>query len=360
MISGQEVPAAAPSASIAIMRFFSDNNATACPEIMHALQEANRGLAKGYGDDPWTARLEAVFAAFFATPVRVFPVSTGTAANSLALASLTPPWGAILAHEEAHILRDECSAPEFFTGGARLVPLPGAQARLTPEALQHAIAASSATVHTVQPSAVSISQATELGTIYRPAQVAALAAAAHGHGLALHMDGARFANALVTARCEPADLTWRAGVDVLSFGATKNGALTAEAVVFFREDLVRAPLAQFELRRKRAGHLLSKSRYVSAQLLAYIETGAWRRNAERANTLAARLAAAAAPWLMHAVEANELFVRLGEPLKAALRERGFMFYDWGPAGGGEARFVTSWDQEEADVEALSRALRELA
>jgi threonine aldolase len=287
--------------------------------------------------------------------VRVFPVVTGTAANALALATLAPPWGAIYAHEEAHILRDEVTAPEFFTGGARVIALPGAHAKLTEAQLRAALAAHPPSVHTPQPAVVSLTQATELGTVYSPAEIAALAGVAHDAGLALHVDGARFANALVTLGCEPADLSWRAGVDVLSFGATKNGALGAEAVVFFGT----TPATAFELRRKRAGHLLAKSRYVAAQLLAYLESGAWRRNAARANALAARIGRAAAPWLLHPVEANEVFVALGEERRERLRARGFEFYDWGAPASGAARLVASWDQDEREVAALESALRDL-
>lgn len=337
------------------MRFFSDNTATACPEILAAIQEANRGLEKAYGDDPWTRRLDAVFGEFFGKEVRVFPVATGTAANALALSTLTPPYGAVFAHEEAHVIRDECGAPELFSGGARLVPVPGAGGKLSCPNLSAALDANPPSVHTLQPAAVSLTQLTELGTAYRPDEIAALAELAHRRGLKVHMDGARFANALVHLGCDPADITWRAGIDVLSFGATKNGALTAEAVVFFDADCVR----DFELRRKRAGHLLSKSRYVSAQLLAYVETGVWRRNAERANALAQRIAGAAGRALMHPVEGNEVFLALGTGGKAKLRAAGFEFYDWGPEASGEARLVVSWDQPEEDVDALCAALKNL-
>jgi threonine aldolase len=334
------------------MRFYSDNNATVCPELLAAIAAANEGLARGYGDDPWTARLDAVYSAWFETRVRVFPVISGTAANALALATLVPPYGAVFAHDEAHILRDECGAPEFYGGGLRLVPLGGSGARLDPGTLEQAIRAHPPSVHTVQPAAVSITQATELGRVYQAGEIRALSAVARTHGLVVHMDGARLANALVTLGVGPAAVTWRAGVDVLSFGATKNGALAAEAVVFFREDHIR----DFELRRKRAGHLLSKSRYVSAQLLALIESGAWARNAARANALARRIGAAAGEALLEPVEANEVFVRLGEDRKAALRAAGFEFYDWGASGAGEARFVASWDQAEPDVDRLCAAL----
>lgn len=336
-------------------RFFSDNTASVCPEILEALHEANRDLAVAYGDDPWTGRLDEVLGAFFATDVRAFAVATGTAANSLALATVVPPYGAIFCHPEAHIAVDECGAPGFFSGGAQLERIEGEQGRLTAEALAVTLDGHPVSVHSVQPAAVSISQATELGTAYRPAEVAAICEVAHKRGLHVHMDGARFANAVTYLGCHPADVTWRAGVDVLSFGATKNGALGAEAVVFFNRGLVR----DFELRRKRAGHLLSKSRFVSAQLLAYVESGVWRRNAERANALARSLGEAAGRRLLHPVEANEVFIELGAAGKASLRAAGFEFYDWGSPAAGTARLVISWDQEEHHVEALRAALTAL-
>lgn len=335
------------------MRFYSDNTATASPEILEAITEANRGHTIAYGSDPWTERLDEALGTFFGTKVRAFPVATGTAANSLSIATLSPPWGAVYAHEEAHIGMDECGAPQFFSGGCQLVSLPGDGAKVTCEALRAAVDRHPADVHTVQPAVVSITQSTELGTAYRPGEIAALSQFAHQRGLKLQMDGARFANAVAFLGCHPGDVTWRAGVDVLSFGATKNGALAAEAVVFFNTDLVK----DFEFRRKRAGHLLSKSRFVSAQLLAYVETGVWERNARRANDLARRIGNAAGTALLQPVEANEVFVKIGDGRKARLRAAGFEFYDWGPAASGEARFVASWDQREEDVAALVKALR---
>jgi threonine aldolase len=334
------------------MRFVSDNNASICPEVLAAISAANHDSVASYGNDPWTARLNEVLGTFFGTEVRAFVVATGTAANSLALAALTPPYGAIYCHPEAHIVTDECGAPGFFTGGAHLELLGGADGKLSAATLAAALDRHSVSVHTVQPAAVSISQASELGTAYRPAEIAALCDVAHQHGLHVHVDGARFANALVFLGCHPGDLTWRAGVDVLSFGATKNGALGAEAVVFFEPALVR----DFELRRKSAGHLLSKSRYVSAQFLAYLESGAWRRNAERANALAQLIAKAAGPRILHPVEANELFLELSPAEKTTLRAAGFEFYDWESPASGMVRLVASWDQEERDVEALCAAL----
>jgi threonine aldolase len=333
--------------------FKSDNTAPAAPEVMAALAEANRGYARGYGDDAWTARAEQRFAQVFGREVRVFLVGTGTSANALALATLVPPYGSVFCHEQAHIVRDECGAPEFMTGGARLQLLPGAGAKLTPEALLRGIADNPTAVHTVQPRAVSISQATELGTVYTPDELRALSTTARSHGLLLHMDGARFANAVASLGCTPAEAS--AGVDVLSFGATKNGALAAEAVVFFDRDRA----ADFEFRRKRAGHLFSKMRYVAAQWLAYLDDGLWLRLAARANAHARRIGEAAGTLRLEQVEANEIFVRPGAAGIASLRSQGFEFYDWGAEGSGEARFVVSWDQADDDVDALCAALRSL-
>jgi threonine aldolase len=334
------------------VRFFSDNTSSACPEVMAALAAANQGLTPAYGDDELTRRLDAVMSSFFGTSVRAFAVSTGTAANALALATLSPPYGGIYAHEEAHIAVDECGAPGFFSGGAQLQLLPGEHGEISPATLRAALHSHRIDVHTIQPAALSLTQASELGTVYRPAEVAALATLAHQHGLKVHMDGARFANAVCFLDCHPGDITWRAGVDLLSFGATKNGALAAEAVVFFDTTLVR----DFELRRKRAGHLLSKSRYVAAQLLGYVESGAWQRNATRTNRLAQRIGEAAGASLLHPVEANEVFLALGAERRQELREAGFEFYDWGDERAGQLRLVVSWDQPEAEVAALCKAL----
>jgi threonine aldolase len=258
----------------------------------------------------------------------------------------------VFSHENAHIVTDECGAPEFFSNGARLVLVPGENGRMAPEALQAALDGRHVSLHTVQPAGLSLTQATELGTTYRPEQIAALTEIARRHELKVHMDGARFANSLAFLGCSPADITWKAGVDVLSFGATKNGALAAEAVVFFDLSLVR----DFELRRKRAGHLISKSRYVSAQLISYVETGVWKRNAERTNALARKLGMTAGDALMYPVEANILFLRLGNERRERLRAAGFEFYDSGNEQSGEIRLVVSWDQPEADVDALCSAL----
>ena len=289
------------------MNFNSDNVVGASPEILAALTAANHGAVASYGDDPITARVEAAFARLFERDVAVFPVVTGTAANALSLAACVPPWGVIYCHPEAHIAVDECGAPEFYTGGAKLMLLDGADAKLAPATLAAALATSGqGVVHHAQPAAVSVSQATECGAIYRPSELAALAKVAHGYGCAFHVDGARFANALVTLGCSAAEATWRAGVDVLSFGATKNGALAAEAIVVFDPGLA----ATIAYRRKRAGHLLSKLRFLSAQLEAYLADDLWLANARHANAMAARAAAGFARLanrgvaLVHPVEAN--------------------------------------------------------
>jgi len=334
------------------LRFLSDNTASACPEILAAMTAANRGRVPAYGEDQWTLRLDRCLSDFFGTEVRAFAVTTGTAANALSLATVSPPYGAIFAHEAAHIATDECGAPGFFCGGAQLVLLPGEHGRLAPERFRAALAAHPTHLHSVQAAVLSVTQATELGTAYRRRELTQLTEAAHERGLRVHMDGARFANALAFLDCHPGDISWRAGIDVLSFGATKNGALAAEAVVFFERSLVQ----DFELHRKRAGHLLSKSRYTAVQLLTYIESGLWKKNAVRTNTLAQRIGRAAGEALLHPVEANEVFLRLGAERRQRLREGGFEFYDWGAESCGEARLVVSWDQPEEDVQALCAAL----
>jgi threonine aldolase len=335
------------------MRYFkSDNTATVSEEILQAIVDANSGAAVPYGTDRWSERLNTVFGEFFGTEVRVFAVSSGTAANSLALATVCPPWGTVLTHAEAHIERDECGAPEFFTGGAKLSLVTGPGAKISAADLAARLDWFEPHVHGVQPRALSITQATERGAIYTPAEIAALAKIAHARGMRVHMDGARFANALVAQKVSPADLTWKSGVDVLSFGVIKNGGMNAEAVVFFDPALV----ADFEFRRKRAGQLFCKGRYASVQLLAYVETGVWRRNAERANALAARIAAAAPALLSEPLATNQVFMKMGQQRIDALGQQGFAFYPWGPVGSGEGRFVCSWDTPEEDVDALCAAL----
>jgi threonine aldolase len=338
------------------MRYFkSDNTAAVSREILHALGESNTGAALAYGADRWSERLDQVYGEFFGTPVRVFAVSSGTAANSLALATLCPPWGTVLTHAEAHIERDECGAPEFFTGGAKLSLVQGAGAKITPADLAARLTWFEPHVHGVQPRVLSITQATERGAVYTPAEIAALAQIARGRDMHVHMDGARFANALLALDTSAADLTWKSGVDVLSFGVIKNGGMNAEAVVFFDPSRV----ADFEFRRKRAGQLFCKGRYAAVQLLAYLESGIWKRNAERANQLAKRIAAAAPQFLSEPFATNQVFMNLGQERIDALTAQGFGFYPWGPTGSGECRFVCSWDTPEEDVDALCAALGEL-
>ena len=342
------------------MNFASDNTAGISPEILAAFADANAGAVGSYGADPITARLEAKLAELFEHEVSVFPVATGTAANALALAAVTPPWGAVLCHPLAHIACDEANAPEFYSGGAKLVPVEGADGKLTAAGLAALLPGDLGNVHHAQPAAVSLTQATECGTAYRPTEIAEIAALAHRHGLAVHMDGARFANALVNLDVSPAEMTWRAGVDVLSFGATKNGALGAEAIVFF--DTARGKDLSF--RRKRAGHLFSKMRFLSAQLDAYVTDDLWRRNARHANAAAARLAdgLAALPGvrLRHPVEANELFVELPEAVIVGLFAAGAQFYRWQGATSTCVRLVTAWNTTDADVAAFLATARRLA
>jgi threonine aldolase len=334
------------------MRFFSDNAAAACPEVMAAIADANR-VDTAYDGDRWSQRLNHAFSALFETEVEALWVSTGTAANALALAALCPPHGAIVCHEGAHIQVDECGAPEFYTGGAKLLLAGGAGARLAPATLDGFLAGLRDDVHQVQPHALSITNATEYGCVYTPAETAALGGIARARGLKFHLDGARFANAVARLGCTPADLTWRAGVDALSFGFTKNGGLSADCIIFFD----RALAAATHYRRKRGGHLLSKGRYLAAQILAMLAGDVWLRNAGAANRAAAALAEAAGPdRLVLPVEVNEMFVRVSEAEAAHLRALGFDFYDWGP---GEARLVTSWDSDPAHVEALAAAIRAL-
>lgn len=340
------------------MNFSSDNVTGVSPEILKALEAANRGAAPAYGADPITERLTRRFAELFEREVAVFPVATGTAANVLALAAMTPPYGVIYAHEEAHIQVDECGAPEFYTGGAKLTVLKGEHGKIAPADLEGVVAAGGkGVVHHAQPASVSLTQATEAGTVYQPGEIGAISEVARRHGLGLHVDGSRFANAVASLGRAPADLTWRVGVDALSFGATKNGALAAEAVIFFDP----AKAADVAFRRKRGGHLFSKMRFLSAQLDAYLADDLWLRNARHANRMAALLAEglAALPGaqLRHPVEANELFVELEEPVIRGLLADGFQFYRWLDETSRCVRLVTAFNTEQADVETFLAAAR---
>ncbi|MDH3236018.1 MAG: low specificity L-threonine aldolase [Alphaproteobacteria bacterium] len=339
------------------MNFGSDNMAPAAPEILAAVSAANTGMAAGYGTDDVTKRLEAQFSELFETKVQVFPTITGGAANSIALAALTRPWSAVYCHAESHVNTDECGGPEFYTDGAKLIPLPGDGATIVPEALTEALkTAWIGSVHGVQPAALSLTQQSECGTVYAPEEIAALTKIARDYDMAVHMDGARFANAVAHLGCAPADITWRVGVDLLSFGATKNGALGAEAIIAFRDDLAE----EIEFRRKRAGHLLSKMRYVSAQLEAYIADGLWLRLASHANAMASRLSDGLAalpgvkrPW---PTQGNEVFVTLTEDIIQALLADGAVFFRWGDRNASPTvRLVAGWHTSEADVDAFIAA-----
>jgi threonine aldolase len=341
------------------VNFRSDNVSGIAPEILTAIAAANNGDAPSYGADLITDRVARRFTEIFEREVAVFPLATGTAANALALAAVTPPWGAVYCHEESHVQTDECGAPEFYAGGAKLIALPGADAKLSPAAVEARMIEQDV-VHHAQPAAISISQATEAGTLYTPAEVTALGALARRRGLALHMDGARFANAVAALACTPAEITWRAGVDVLSFGATKNGALAAEAVIFFDP----AKAADFAYRRKRGGHLFSKMRFLSAQLDAYLADDLWLRNGRHANRVAARLADGlaqiAGARLRHPTQANEVFVELTEKAIRALAQAGFGFYRWGGESSLCLRLVAAFDSRLEDAEALIALARQHA
>lgn len=334
------------------MDFRSDNTAAIAPALFAAMAAANEGTAAGYGGDDLSARLDGAFGEFFEASVKVFPVSTGTAANGLALAHICPPWGRIIAHREAHIERDECGATGFFSG-AQLDLLDGDHAKLSEDRLAAHLAAHAPGVHSAPPRALSLTQATERGTVYTPDELRALTDLAHDAGLKVHMDGARFANAVVALGCAPADISWRAGVDVLCLGATKSGGYACEAVVFFDP----AMAEDFAYCRKRAGQLGCKSRFAAAQWLAWLDPAVWHQHAAHANACAQIIARAAQPLLTAPAQTNQIFVKLGDAEKAWLRAQGFAFYDWGSVGSGEVRLVTSWQTTIKEAEQAAAALR---
>ena len=333
------------------MRFFSDNAAPAHSRVLEAIAAANR-IDTAYDGDQWSKRLDGAFSDLFETEVRALWVTTGTAANCLALAALCPAYGAILCHKDAHIENDEAGAPAFFGGGSKLMLLEGVGAKVTPDAVAAACDRVRKDVHQVQPAALSITNATEYGLAYRAAEIAALGELAKSRKLGFHIDGARLANALAWTGESLAHVTWRAGVDALSFGFVKNGGLNAEALILFRTDLA----DEITVRRKRSGHLLSKGRMLAAQLLAMLEGDLWLDNARAANHAAQRLAQAAPERLVYPVEANEIFLRVSSDEAARLRSSGFDFYDW---GAGEIRLVTSWDQGGDAVDRLAAAIAAL-
>ena len=332
-----------------VMQFLSDNAAAVHPRLWEVMRAADAPDSP-YDNDALSLKLDDAFADLFGRPCTVLWVATGTAANCLALAAMVPPHGGVICHREAHIETDEGGAPGFYTHGAKLILAEGEGAKLSPDGIEAVIAGIRKDVHQVQPQAVSITQASEYGRCYQPQEMADIAATAQRHGLKLHVDGARFANAVAFLGCTP----WEAcqGAAALSFGCVKNGGMSAEALVFFDPEL--ADLAR--LRRKRAGHLQSKGRFLAAQLLAMVEDGLWLENARSANAAAAELATAAGDRLLHPVEANEIFLTLTGAEREALRSQGFSFYDW---GGDAARLVTAWNSPADHVAALAQAIRAL-
>ena len=332
------------------MNFVSDNQAGVHESVLAALEEANSGSSPGYGEDRLTAAAEKSVSAVFETDCDVFFVTTGTAANALAMSALCPPWGAIYCHEGAHIQNDENTAVELLTGGARMVPIAGEGGKPDPQLMRaHMTTATIHGVHNARPGAISLSNVSESGTVFNPEDIAAYRALADEFRLTLHMDGARFANAVVASGASPADLTWRSGIDCLSFGLTKNGGIAAEAVVMFDQ----AMAEQFAFRRKRAGHLWSKQRFLAAQWLALLKDDLWLSNARHANAMAKRLAAGFTahpcielPW---PVDANELFPVIPDHIRVRFREAGLEFYDW-PAQSDMTRFVTHFATDPKEIE----------
>jgi len=339
-----------------INSFASDNVSCACPEVMDAVVAANSGISSSYGQDAHTIKLEATLSAFFETPVKVFPVVTGTAANSLALSSLTPCYGKVFCHEMSHINTDECAAPEFFTGGAKLISIASDNGKITPAALS-SVFRGKGNVHAAQPAALSITQSCEVGTVYQLDEIAAVAKTAHKYGLHVHMDGARFANALVALNASPAEMTWKSGIDVLTLGGTKNGCLAAEAVVFFNSDLAKS----FSFLHKRSGQLLSKMRFVSAQLEAYVSNDVWRRNAQHANAMALRLSQglAAIPSidLQFPTQSNEVFANIPRNVIDRLAAKGIEVTEGELDETAPPRFVTALDSKIEDVDNLIAAIK---
>jgi len=335
--------------------FTSDNTAGASMEILNALMECNMGRMQPYGQDMYSNRLRHTLSDVFETDVLVFPIATGSAANALALSALTPPWGHILCHPESHINNDECAAPEFFTGGAKLVGVEGDNGKIDPTHLRAALTHRIGDIHSTQAGGVSLTQAGENGQVYTLEELRTLGNIAHAHDVKVHMDGARFANALVELDCTPAEMTWKAGVDILSFGATKNGTLGADAIIVFDTELAQT-LTQ---RLKRSGHLYSKMRFLSAQLLAYLENDLWTRNATHANDMAQRLKQGLKQCdhvdLLNETETNIVFCRLDDKTIDRLLDMGFSFYHnrWDK---GIVRFVTSFATSEHEVDSLISAI----
>ena len=330
------------------VKFASDNVAGACPEVLDAILKANDGDRAPYGDDEISKNLQNKFSEIFEKEVIVFPTSSGTAANALALSTMTPSFGNIYCHKLSHINVDECGAPEFYTGGAKLVNLSGVNGKITAEELNKSISGKGV-VHHTQPSSVSITQLCETGEAYELDEIKKISEIAHNHKLNMHMDGARFANALVSLDCSPAEMTWKSGIDVLSFGATKNGCLAAEAIIFFKPELV----GNLPFLMKRAGHLLSKMSFVSAQLDAYITNEVWLRNAKHANAMGKKLSQGLDQHknieLAYPTDANEIFVKIPKDIIDQLNSEGYTINDdeW---DGKAVRLVTAWNTSLSDIE----------
>jgi len=339
------------------LAFASDNYAGICPEAWQAMAEANSGFASSYGDDPWTTKACGLIRDTFETDCQVFFVFNGTAANSLALASLCQSYHSVICHELAHVETDECGAPEFFSNGTKILTAPGANGKLDLAAVEHLITRRS-DIHYPKPRVLCLTQATELGTVYSPAEVDAAGQLARRYGMKVQMDGARFANAVVSLGCHPGDITWRAGVDLLCFGGAKNGMAVGEAVVFFNKALAE----EFDYRCKQAGQLASKMRFLAAPWSGMLQHDAWLRRATHANRcaqmLAGQLQAIPQVELMFPVQANAVFVSMPQPLIEALHGLGWHFYSFIGAGG--ARLMCSWATEESDIEAFVRDIKKLA
>ncbi len=342
------------------LNFRSDNESPAAPEILAAVVEANQGTAWSYAEDRWSGQLNAAFSELFGISTTVVPLSTGTAVNSIALATVTPPWGSVYCHHGAHILQDEGGAPEFFGNGLRLVGIAGTNGKLATTDLRASIKSNDGHgVHSYLASALSLTQCTEAGTVYQPDEVAALCEVAREFNMVRHMDGARFANAVAALGCSPAAITWQAGIQMLSFGASKNGCLAAEALLFFGESQW---LERAERLRKRSGHLLSKMRFISAQLLAYIKDERWLKLAGHANRQAAQFAAAVRAHshakLEFMPDANEVFVCWSAAGFAALSAAGIQFLEW-PGRSDLVRFVFSHSTSEQETTILCETLQSL-
>jgi threonine aldolase len=341
------------------MNFKSDNVVPASPEIIQAIQEANQGTQYSYGADTYSKELQKNLSEVFEKDVIVYLTNTGTAANSLALSALVRPYEAIYGHHESHINTDECGAPEFYTNGAKIITCDGAHGKIDPKSLSEKIlSASGNRPHNHKPGCISLTQATESGTVYTLAELDVIHQIAKAHSIPIHMDGARFANSLITLGCSPAETTWKAGIDVMSFGATKNGAICAEAVIFFNHKYAK----NFDYLHKRAGQLVSKSRFFACQFSAYVKQDLWLKNAKHANSMAQELAQVFRKHgkeIAYPVESNELFVKLSQETADYLREQHCGFYEWGIANSGLYRFVTSFYTSAADLQDFDNCLGRL-